>query len=362
VASADAAHSLGDVFEIRVGPEPREIAPRLDAIEIDARVEMARHWGRIRDFLVATFEHQGIDGVVADEMALLPGAEELATLLAVERFVQEGRYDLVILDCAPTDSTLRLATLPDVAHGALRVLLPLLRTLAGVVTPIARAVTSLPLPGSEVFRDADELLHQNLRALQRRITDEETSVRIVVTPERMVIDEARRAHTELALFEVPCDAVVMNRLLPADAAREDFFRDWGRLQEQRCREVESWFAPLPVLRAPLQADEVTGIARLGELGETLFDGVEPDAVLSRAPRVRFGRDAGDYVVRVPLPGAEREGLDVAVIEDDLVVTTGLRRRAIALPRRMAGLELARARLEAGWLVVRLARPTNAERA
>lgn len=353
VVSADAAHSLGDVFEARLGAEPLALAPRLHALELDARAEMAHHWGAVRDYLVSLFRFQGIEEVVAEELALLPGAEELTALLAVERFARSRRFDLVVVDCAPTDSALRLLTLPEVAHGALRLLLKLQQAIASVLTPVARSLLAAPLPGSEVFADAERLLYRKLRTLRRRLSAHGTRVRLVVTPERMVIDEARRAFTDLALFEVPCDAVVMNRLLPENAAAEAFFRDWGRVQEERCAEVETLFAPLPVLRAPLREDEVTGPEALADHGEALFGACEPDAVLSRGEGLRFARAGGGYRVDLPLPGARADALDVVKVEGELIVTTGGLRRALALPRRLAPLALRSARLESGRLVVQL---------
>lgn len=352
VVSADAAHSLGDVFERRIGPQPVVLAPGLDGIEVDPRAETLRHWGSIRDYLVSMFRHQGIEDVVAEELALLPGAEEITTLLAVEAFAASGAYDFAIVDCAPTDAALRLATLPDVAHRALRLLLPTMQAIARVGTPVAQKLVAMPLPGSGVFRDAESLIYDKLETLRRRITDPQTSVRIVLTPERVAIDEARRAYTEFALFEVPCDAVVMNRLLPEAATSEEFFRSWGRLQREREREVEEAFSPRPVLAAPLCEDEVRGVERLAELGRELFAGVEPDAVLSVSARVSFGRDADGYFAEVPLPGASTERLDVAVVDDELVISTGARRRLLKLPRRIARLGLLGARLDHGNLVVR----------
>jgi arsenite-transporting ATPase len=359
VASADVAHSLGDVLERRLGSEPVEIEPRLDALEIDARVETRRHWGRIQEFLVSVFLHQGIEAVVAEELAMLPGAEELTTLLAVERYARGGDYDAIVLDCAPTDATLRLATLPDVAQGMARIALPVLQALSGVTVPLARKLVSLPLPDAGVFAELEALLYRNLTALQRRITDSETTVRVVVTPERMVIDEARRAYTELALFEVRCDAVVMNRLLPDAAADEAFFAGWMQRQEDRRREVAALFAPLPVLTAPLMEDEVTGIKALARLGERIFAKVEPDALLCSAPRIRFARDGAEYVAVVPLPGARAEALDVVKVDDDLIITTPARRRIMKLPRRIAPLRLCGAKLDGAQLVVRFAQPVGA---
>ena len=352
--SADAAHSLGDVLERRLGPDPTQLAARLDALEVDARHEMNRHWGSLRDYLVTLLRYQGIEELVAEELALLPGAEELSTLLAVEEHVRAQRYDLVVVDCAPTGSTLRLLTLPDVAHGALRLLLRAQQALAAVVTPLARGVTPVPLPSAAVFADAHELLYRRLRALRQHLTGEFCSVRLVVTPERMVIDEARRAFTDLALFEVPCDAVVMNRLLPEAAASEAYFRDWARLQDERLREVASLFDPLPVLTAPLQDDEVIGLERLAAHGDRLFADAEPDAVLSVRPRLAFRRDAAGYCLEMPLPNARAEELEITKLDDELLIRTPSQRRSLKLPRAFASLSLAKARIEHERLVVRFA--------
>ena len=354
IASADAAHSLGDVLERRLGAEPEQVRPGLDAVEIDARVEVAKHWGRIQDYLVASFLYHGVEAVVAEELAMLPGAEEIVTLLAVERLAASGAYDHVVIDCAPTDGALRLVTLPDVARSMLRVALPVFEALSGLAVPIARRLVSVPLPDRDVFREAEELLTRRLTALQRRLQHPRTSARLVMTPERMVIEEASRAHTELSLFEVPCDAVVLNRMLPPEAGEQEFFRGWCEQQEERRREIEERFAPLPVLEAPLQDDEVTGLERLAAHGRQLFAEHEPDAILCEGARVRFTRSGRDYLAIVPLPHADARTLDVAKLEDDLVVTTPARRRRVKLPRRLAAFSLAEARLEGASLVVRFA--------
>jgi len=351
VASADAAHSLGDVLGTRLGAEPRPLAPGLDAVEVDARAETERQWGRVRDYLAQLFRHQGIEDVVADELALLPGAEEITTLLAVERWAREGDYDLIVVDCAPTGSALRLLSVPEVARSGLRLLLRVQRAFASVVTPVAQSVLAVPLPGSAVFRDAESLIYERLTGLRELVASAATSVRLVVTPERMVIDEALRARTELALFELGCDAVVMNRLLPPEAAAEPHFQAWVERQEERLREVEERFAPLPVLRAALHEDEVIGVEALAQHGATLFGEHEPDATLARRQGLRFVRTRTGVRARLALPAARAEDLAVAKLEDQLTITTGGQRRALPLPRHVARLELARARLERGTLTV-----------
>jgi len=246
-------------------------------------------------------------------------------------------------------------TLPEVASGMVRLALQVAGTFSGLAVPLAKRVVAAPLPEPEVFAEAEALLYRNLAALRARLSSPKTSVRLVVTPERMVIDEARRAHTELALFEVACDAVIANRLLPDGALREPFFADWGRMQAERLAEIETLFSPLPVLCAPLQDDEVVGLPRLAAHGRALFADAPPDAVLSRAESVRFGRERGAYWVRVPLPGVDPERIDVAVIDGELVISTPARRRKLTLPRRFAPLALRAARVDGGALHVRFER-------
>ena len=369
IVSADAAHSLGDVLGQRLSPDPTPIrlpsgsgeeseaaepaasGGLLEAAELDARVAMRRHWGRVRDFLVRLFVHQGIDPVVADELALLPGAEEITTLLALEEHAASGRYDFAIVDCAPTDSALRLLSLPDIAEGSLRLVLPALRTFAALAAPVAQRLVELPLPDSAVFQEADRLLRGSLGDLRARITARDTTVRLVTTTERMVIDESRRTQTELGLFDIACDAVVVNRMLPDVAAEEAFFRDWLRVQGERVAELREVFAPLPLLEAPLQDDEVRGPSALARHGAAIFRRCEPDAILCRSQPARFRRRGRDAVMELPLPGADPSGLDVVKIDDELAVTAGSRRRRVKLPRRVAALELRRARLDGGRLIV-----------
>jgi len=374
VLSADPAHSLGDVLGVRLGAEPRSIpalgapneAPQatgtLHAVEVDARAEMERHWGSIRDYLTALFRHQGIEAVVADELALLPGAEEMAALLAVEQHARSGAFDLIVVDCAPTGATLRLVTLPEVATRGLRVALKLQRAFAATITPLARAVLPVPLPDADVFRELEALLYERLSAIRALLVDPATTIRLVATPERMVIDEAVRAHTDLCLFELACDALVMNRLLPPEAAAEPGFAEWARVHDERLAEVEALFPGLPILRAPLAPDEVVGAEALAAHGAALYAGRDPAARLADPPRLRFARRPdrdGAFAVELPLPHARREELDVAKLDDSLLVRAGSLRRAIPLPRRLARLSLASARLDAGRLIVRLA-PAPAE--
>jgi len=356
VVSADAAHSLGDVLGERLSAIPRTIAPNFDALEVDARHVVESHWGRVRGYLVELLRHQGIEEVVAEELALLPGAEELATLVCVEEWAASGRYDLVVVDCAPTGSTLRLVTLPEVAHSSLRWLLRIQRAAASVAGPIASGLVGAPLPAASVFAEADRLFYKTLHRLRARLLSRETSVRLVVTPESMVIDEARRSLTDLNLFQLSSDAVVMNRMLPEEALREPFFEQWGRTQVDRLREVEEIFSPMACLVAPLQRDEVRGFEALAAHGELLFGEQDPMGRLGEPVRLRFERDEEGGSVRLPLPGVDPSELEVARVEDELVVGVASRRRKIALPAGFARLEIEQVSIRNDQLVVRFGEP------
>jgi len=356
VLSADAAHSLGDVLDERLSAAPRTISPGFDALEVDARRVVESHWGRVRSYLVELFHHQGIEEVVAEELALLPGAEELATLVCVEEWAASRRYDLIVIDCAPTGSTLRLVTLPEVANHSLRWLLRLQRAAAYVAEPIARNLIGAPLPTAEVFAEADRLFYKTLHRLRARLLSRETSVRLVVTPESMVIEEARRSLTDLSLFQLTGDAVVMNRMLPAEALREPFFEEWGRTQQRRLHEVETAFAPMACLVGPLQPDEVRGFEALAEHGAALFGDRDPAAKLGESLRMRFERDAEGARVRLPLPGIDPSTLEVVRVEDELVVGIAGRRRKIALPTGIAKLDVDRVSVRDQELVVSFCDP------
>jgi arsenite-transporting ATPase len=336
----------------RLSAVPRTIAPDFDALEVDARHVVESHWGRVRGYLVELLRHQGIEEVVAEELALLPGAEELATLVCVEEWAASGRYDLVVVDCAPTGSTLRLVTLPEVAHSSLRWLLRIQRAAASVAGPIASGLVGAPLPSASVFAEADRLFYKTLHRLRARLLSRETSVRLVVTPESMVIDEARRSLTDLNLFQLSSDAVVMNRMLPEEALRESFFEQWGRAQDDRLREVEAIFSPMACLVAPLQRDEVRGFEALAAHGAILFGDRDPMARLGEPVRLRFERDKEGGSVRLPLPGVDPSELEVARVEDELVVGVASRRRKIALPAGFAKLEIEQVSVRNDQLVVR----------
>jgi len=340
VASADAAHSLGDVLDRELSSRPRELLPGLHAVEVDPRGELDARWVRIHRYLTELFAAEGIDHFEAEEMANLPGTEELMTLLAAERLAREVAAEFLVIDCAPTDGALRLVTLPDVARGLVRVLFRVQRLVAAAAAPLARRMGHAGLPDGAALAELERFLYGDLRRLHRRLTSRDTSVRLVLNPDRLSTREARRAHADLCLFGVSVDAVIVNRILP-EAAR-GAPPEWFEEQSARLAEAVAAFDPLPVLLAPLRDDEVVGLEALAHHGAELFGRRRPEDLLGRSPRVRFRRSAGTARAVVPLPGADRRTLEVVLVDDELVIRSRGRRRAIPLPRSLAGFGLRRA--------------------
>jgi arsenite-transporting ATPase len=332
VTSADAAHSLADSFGVELGPEPREVAPGCHAQQIDARERLEESWGELRAWLLEVLDWAGVRAIEAEELSVLPGLDELFALTEIESLCASGRWDVVLVDCAPTAETIRLLSLPDVLGWYMERLFPVSRRVNRLVRPVLSRVTDLPVADDEVFR-AGAQLYERLDAVHRILADPSlTSVRLVVNPERMVVAEARRTYTYLSLFGYQVDAVIVNRLLPG-AVADPWFDRWRATQTTHLATIEDDFAPLPVLRAQLAGGEVVGVDALRELAADLWSDHDPvDRLVQRRP------------MRVEPDGAGSG--------DELSVTLGPHRRTLVLPEALRRREVTGASLTAGRLRVR----------
>src|SRR5918999_1414123 len=229
--STDPAHSLGDCFDVDLSPRPTEVAGNLWAEQIDPQQRLEENWREIQEHAVAVLEWAGLGEVEAEELSVIPGLDEIFSLADVKRHHDEGPYDVLIVDCAPTGETLRLLSLPDIIQWYMERIFPIERRVMGALRPVAKRVTSLPLPGDDVYA-AVRRFYDKLDGVRQVLTDSSsTSVRLVVNPERMVIAEAQRTYTYLNLFGYRVDAVVVNRLLP-DEIHDPYFVRWKELQSE----------------------------------------------------------------------------------------------------------------------------------
>jgi arsenite-transporting ATPase len=355
VMSTDAAHSLGDSFDMPLGGDPVPVVDNLWGQELDVFREIDRHWGTLQDWLKVLMAYRGLDEVVAEEMAALPGMEELAGLLHLINYYDQGEYDIIIVDCAPTGETLRLLSFPDVARWWMHRIFPIERVAARIARPVLRRVTDLPLPDDEVFSAVKELFAK-LEDMRGILTDPATSsVRLVLNPEKMVIKEAQRTFTYLNLYGYATDLVVCNRVIPEEVS-DSYFQAWKETQERYYQQVEEAFAPLPILKAPLMEQEVMGLAMLERFGEAVYGALDPTAVLHQGQIHQIRQEDSQYVLTLTVPFVTREEISLSQVGDELVVQVGNFKRNIILPRALVGMQSLGAKLEGDRLSIRFARP------
>ncbi|HEV7753388.1 MAG TPA: TRC40/GET3/ArsA family transport-energizing ATPase [Baekduia sp.] len=331
VLSTDPAHSLSDALQQPLGAEPVAAGDLLWGQEVSAQDEMERNWAGVQDWLGELLIARGVDRISAEELTVPPGMDELFSLLAIKRHHESGAFDVVIVDCAPTGETLRLLSFPDVARWWLDKVFPQQGRILDAARPFARAVLDVSLPGAEVFDDVQRLV-RNLIAMNEILRDNEhVSVRLVMTPDRMVVDEARRTFTYLNLYGYLTDAVIVNRVFGAEVG--EYFGAWRERQQDQLGAVRDAFAPVPVLQAPYFDEEVVGGSMLDRLGDALFDagGAQPHALLHHqvSERLELRRDSA--TLRLDLPFAERGDLSLKRLGAELIVRVDGHKRTMLLP-------------------------------
>jgi arsenite-transporting ATPase len=349
VCSTDPAHSLADVFSVPLGDTVALVEPGLDGVQLDARRRLEESWGSVREYLVSLLDWAGAGTVEAEELAVVPGLDEVFALADIKAFADSGDYDLVVVDCAPTAETLRLLSLPDVLGWYMQRVFPAQRNVTRAVRPLLARVVNMPLASDRVF-DAVREFYARLDGVRELLTDGSvTSARLVVNAERMVVAEARRTYTYLSLFGYHVDAVVANRLLPA-AVVDPWFAGWKQVQAEQLDDIRVAFAPVPVLTADLAAGELLGTDRLDGFAAGLYEGSAAARLADVEPfRVDPGDDA--LVLSMHLPFTEKHDVELGRRNGELLVAVGPHRRAVVLPDSLRRREVGGARLEGDRLEV-----------
>jgi arsenite-transporting ATPase len=350
VLSTDAAHSLADAFGTPVGPEPTQVAENLFVQQVDAQLRFEQSWAEIQGYLLAVLDAAGLDPVAAEELTVLPGAEEVLALLELRLQVRSGRWDVVVVDCAPTAETLRLLALPEALGWYMQRVLPVQRRVVGALRPVLARAAGVPMPGGGVF-DAVERLHAELDEVRALLAGPDASVRLVLTPENIVLAEARRSYTTLSLFGYRVDGVVANRVFPGGGA--DAWRaGWVAAQTEVLARVAESFEGLTVWRSLYRTDEPVGVEVLAGLAGALYDGTDPLTRPTGPGPFRIVRTGSGAVLHLALPHVTRADVDLGRNGDELVVTVGSYRRLLTLPAGLARHRVAGARVEHAELQVR----------
>lgn len=357
VLSTDPAHSLADSFDLELGHEPRQVRSNLWGAELDALMELEGNWGAVKRYITQVLQARGLEGVEAEELAILPGMDEIFSLVRMKRHYDEGEFDVLIIDSAPTGTALRLLSLPEVAGWYMRRFYKPLQAVSAalrpLVEPLFRPIAGFSLPNKEVM-DAPYEFYEQIEALEKVLTDNiQTSVRLVTNPEKMVIKESLRAHAYLSLYNVSTDLVIANRILP-DSVSDPFFKKWKENQQQYRQEIHDNFHPLPVKEVPLYSEELCGLAALDRLKETLYAGEDPAQVYYKETTLRVVQEQNQYSLEVYLPGIPKNQVELSKTGDELNIRIGNHRRNLVLPQALAALQPAGARMEEDYLKIRFA--------
>ena len=349
VLSTDPAHSLSESLETELGAEPVKISAQLWGQEIKAQEEMERHWSGVQGWLGELLVERGVDRISAGELSVPPGMDELFSLLRLQAHHASGEWDVIVVDCAPTGETLRLLSFPDVARWWIEKVFPKERQILAAARPIARSLLDIPLPTPAVFADIHRL-SENLIAMNEILRDRQRStIRLVMNPDKMVIGEAMRTFTYLNLYGYLTDAVIVNRVFPAEVG--DYFARWRNLQEEHLELVQSAFAPVPVLRAPFFEQEVAGTEMLDRLASALFRELDPAEVLHDAITQELTMSDTGARLRLSLPFARKGEVTLKKIGLELIVRVDGQKRTIILPPALAAFRPSEATFEAGALEV-----------
>jgi arsenite/tail-anchored protein-transporting ATPase len=359
VMSIDPAHSLADSFDLGTDlfhsqtSDPLAINDHLSIFELNIQKEVKRHWQEISSYVISVLRTTGINEVEAEELAILPGMEELSAMMYINQYRRKNRYDVVVLDAAPTAESMRFISMPTTLDWYMKHIFPFQRNLLKAVRPIANRVAPFELPTDSYFANI-RALFEKLEGVDELMEDPKTtSVRLITNPGKMVLRETQRAFVYFSLHGLTVDAVIVNRLLPEEVS-DTWFEEWHSSQDTVLREMEEYFAPVPVRRVPLFAHEVLGQQRLEDVAKVLYaEGEDPAAVTQTEKPYTFEKRNGKYEIRLLLPFATKSEVGLFKKGDELVVEVGTLRRHIGLPRSMAALVPARARLESRVLTVEM---------
>ncbi|HVR34150.1 MAG TPA: ArsA family ATPase [Acidimicrobiia bacterium] len=348
VSSTDPAHSLADALDIDLGDRPTRVVDNLDGQQIDTQERLERHWGSIRDQLMNVFDWGGVGGVEAEEFLVFPGMDELFALLDLNEHARSGAYDVLVVDCAPTAETLRLLSLPEVLAWYFERVMPTERRIMRAARPFLSRMTDLPVPDDSVF-EAAQTVFDGIEQVKELLADPKvTSARLVVNPEKMVIDEARRTYTYLGLFGYGVDGVIVNRVLP-EVVNDPYFAKWRKIQAGHLATVDSAFAEVTRLRLRLFDDEMVGVSRLRDMALELYGDIDPIADFEAVSPFHLREEGDEVVVEMDVPFASKDELDVIRRGTELAITIGPYRRSLVLPDSLQRRPVTSASLVAGRL-------------
>ncbi len=356
IMSLDVAHSLSDIFDLEKElldqnkGRPVEVRKNLWIQELDISEEMEKNWGSIHRYLATLFNTTGLDTILAEELAILPGMEEITLLLYINSYASKKKYDVIILDCAPTGESLRFISIPTTLEWYMKKVFKLEKTIVKVARPVAKKVYNLPLPGNDYF-DAIEYLYERLTGVDQILVDPEiTSVRLVTNPEKIVLKETQRAFMYFYLYKMNIDGIIVNRILP-DSIKDTYFQGWRKSQKKYMEKAEEYFSPVPTFHVRLFKDEILGYESLKAFADQIYGEKNPLERFFHGEPYSLIKENGEYLLRMRLPFIMKQDVELNKVADELIVRVGSFKRHLLLPRHVAASKEVKARLEGEYLCI-----------
>ncbi len=351
IMSTDQAHSLGDSFDKKIGYEPTEITENLYAMEIDTVHEGEKSWGNMKDYMKQLLTSRGGGGIEAEELLVFPGLEEMFSMFKILEWYESCEYDTIVVDCAPTGETLSLLKYPERFSALINKVLPMKKAGVKAVGPVVEKLTKIPMPGEGVFDDVEYLMDKMMRLQKLLLNKDVVSLRVVTTPEKIVINEAKRNFTCLYLYRYNVDAIIVNHIYP-DKAMEGYFSKWIKMQEQSMKEINESFSEVPKLYLELQPTELRTVEGLRQVGDILFKDIDPDEVLFKKEIYKVDKE--DSSLKIYLPFANKEELDLKQDRNEVVIGVKNEYRKFPVPTEFNDMNIAGAKFRDGYLNISFA--------
>jgi arsenite-transporting ATPase len=357
IMSLDAAHSLVDCFDLdrtlmdKNKGQPLRVGKHLFIQEVDVQEEIKKNWGEVHKYISSLLNISGIDEVLAEELAILPGMEEVSSLLHINRYVAESRYDVILLDCAPTGESIRFISIPTSLEWYMNKIFDIERTVVKVARPITKRLYSLPLPEDEYFATIQRLFDR-LEGIDKLLSDPKTTtVRLITNPEKIILKETQRAYMYFSLYKMCVDAIIVNRILP-EAVDNGYFSKWKETQDNYIEQTYQLFSPTPIFKVPMLADQVVGKKQLSNLAKTIYGRSSPEKVLYADTPYAFRKVQKDYFLDIKIPFLTRKEVELSKRNEELIVRIGGFKRHVLLPRNIAAREPSGAKVELDKVVIK----------
>ncbi len=358
--SIDIAHSLSDAFQLDSDlhdhnrGEPLQICEHLWMQEVDIQEELDRHWKEVSNYLAALLGSSGMTEVLASELAIIPGMEDVISLLYINQYFIQKTYDVIIVDCPPTGESLRFIGMPSTLEWYINKIFKWQRNLFKVVRPIAKKLVDAPIPEDSYFGALHDLFLK-LEGVDKILLNREiTSVRLVTNAEKMVVRETQRAFMYFCLYGLVVDTIIVNRLFPM-SLDDGYFKDWVMAQKRSMDQIQEIFSPIPIRAINILKEEVVGLEKLSEMGQLIYGEGDPSEILHRETIYEIVEDSNFYVMNMKLPFVKKDYIDLFKEKEDLVVRIGSFKRHVFLPRALLNRKPTQAKLENNVLTIKFAK-------